>query len=158
MNKSLIVSIGRKYLGLMLVVGSLLLIASSNTSYPTAPTAHGGSVVTFLTPKPPSPSNSNKVANNSDVSTTTTSNATSADVSTSTSVRTNLTTTGSATTTQSQSTTSPPPSAPSDTYVPPANDDPELYTPPYSRCGSCRPMYDKAGPQRACPQYMACVY
>ncbi|MEO6513284.1 MAG: hypothetical protein ABIO22_01300 [Candidatus Saccharimonadales bacterium] len=162
MKKDLIISISRKYLGLMLVVASLLLIASTNSSSTVTSTSRNGSVVTFLSPKRV-PTNSQAVATgnltNNDVNVTTSSNT--PVIGTATSVNDTTNSGGSvpeSVPTPAQNDTSVPPT---EVYVPPANDDPELYTPPYPYypCGSCRPItYDKKSPQVMCPQYMGCMY
>jgi hypothetical protein len=164
MHKDFILSISRKYLGLMLVIASLLFIASTNasSSVVTSPTSRSGSVVTFLSPKRV-PTNTSTAATSTEANTDvdyTMPSSTSGSVGTSsTSAPANGSTTTPAVLPTPASAPDIVPPAPTETYVPPANDAPEPYTPPASRCGSCRPpTYNNSGPQMMCPQYMACMY
>jgi hypothetical protein len=188
MNKSLILSIGRKYFALLLVVGSLIFIASSNTNSvvasktrsgsvitfltPKRPTAQAptvasktrsGSVITFLTPKRPTAQAPTWAANNNVVPST---SAQSTSVNNYSNASSNAPITAPAAP-QSvapavQNSTSPDaPVVPPDVVAPPSppiDYDPDMPYPPVSGCGTCGQQYDQKAPHMMCPQYMACMY
>lgn len=159
MNRSLIFSIGRKYLGLFLIVGSLVLIASTNTPSSTPPMPQTAPLVTFLHPKQVLGAT---VMSPRDTHPTDVSSTTYIPSSAAATPRTAPTTTN----TDSSPTPSNPPKTdpnasatppPANTYTPPADNDPQMPSDPLPNygCNSCRP---KPGSHIMCDQPLMCLY